>query len=112
MRSPEDYFERDDDGIRLKGHRMWLEDILELHAMGLSPRQIIGEQHFPTLSLEEVEAAIAYYSVHKDEVDVYLEQQRAEAKAREELAESHPSAVARHLRRILEERKRDRAPLA
>jgi hypothetical protein len=30
MRPPEDYFERDEDGIRLNGHRMWLEVILEI----------------------------------------------------------------------------------
>lgn len=110
MRSPEDYFERDEDGIRLKGHRMWLEDILELHAMGLSPTQIIDDQHFPTLTRDEVEAAIAYYAAHSIEVDAYLVQQRADAEARERAAGAHESAL--HLRRLLEERKRAQTPSA
>lgn len=25
MRHPDEYFERDEDGIRLKGHRIWLD---------------------------------------------------------------------------------------
>lgn len=26
MRHPDEYFERDEDGIRLKGHRIWLDE--------------------------------------------------------------------------------------
>ncbi len=109
MRSPDDYFERDEDGIRLKGHRMWLEDILDLYLAGLTPDQMIDEEHFPTLTLDEVEAAVAYYHTHRVEVEAYLEQQRAEAEAREQLANERPSATALRLRAILEERRRNRA---
>jgi uncharacterized protein (DUF433 family) len=108
MRPPEDYFERDEDGIRLKGHRMWLEDILELYASGLAPERIVDEEHYPTLALDEVEAAIAYYVAHQAEVEAYLEQQRAEAEARERLADEHPSPTALRLRAILEKRRRSR----
>ncbi len=108
MRSPDDYFERDEDGIRLKGPRMWLEDILDLYLQGLSPEHIVDEHHFPTLSREEVEAAIAYYKAHRTEVDTYLAQQRAEAAVREEHAAA--TTQAQRLRSLLEERRRNRAP--
>ena len=74
MRSPESYFERDADDIRLKGHRMWLDDIVMLYKSGMTARQIASE--YPTLSLAEAEAGITYYRTHTDEVDRYLEQQR------------------------------------
>lgn len=45
MRPAEGYFERDEDGIRLKGHRIWLENILDLYKAGLSPEQIRDEDH-------------------------------------------------------------------
>jgi uncharacterized protein (DUF433 family) len=68
-RRPEDYFERDEDGIRLKGHRMWLENILDLYQAGMTTELVAHE--YPTLKLDEVEAAVAYYHAHMAEVDEY-----------------------------------------
>lgn len=105
-RPPEDYFERDEDGIRLKGHRMWLENILDRYKAGLTPEQIIDGDHFPTLTLDEVEAAIAYYHAHMAEVDAYMEQQRREAEERERAADANPSPLQLRLRALMEERRR------
>ena len=102
MRPPEDYFERDEDGIRLKGHRIWLEHLLTLYLAGMTPEQIVAE--YPTVTLDEAQAAIAYYSAHQAEVEAYLEQQRAEGEAREQQANTQPSPHAARLHTILVER--------
>ena len=77
--APEDYFERDQDGIRLKGHRIWREHLLALYLASMSPEQIIAE--YPTVKLAEAQAGIAYYQAHQPEVEAYLEQQHAEGEA-------------------------------
>jgi len=102
MKPPEDYFERDEDGIRLKGHRIWLEHLLTLYLAGMTPEQIITE--YPTVTLAEAQAAIAYYHTHQAEVEAYLEQQRAEAEAREQSDDTQPSPRATRLHALLEER--------
>ena len=52
----EDYFEFEDDAIRIKGHRIWLEHVLEYYLSGYAPEEIARE--FPGLSLDKVYAAI------------------------------------------------------
>ena len=66
----EDYFEFEGDAIRIKGHRIWLEHILEYYLSGYKPEEIARE--FPGLSLEKIYAAITYYQAHRSEVDAYL----------------------------------------
>jgi uncharacterized protein (DUF433 family) len=106
MRTPEEYFERDEDGIRLKGHRMWLENILDLYKEGMNAQQIT--ETFSTLSLDEAQAAIDYYHRHTAEVDAYMEQQTREALEREREADEHPSPYALRMHALLEERMRER----
>ena len=109
MRQPEDYFERDEDGIRLKGHRMWLENIIDLYKEGLSAEQMVDDDHFPTPTLDEAQAAIAYYHAHTPGVEAYIEQQQREAEEREREADKHISAHALRMRALLEERLRGQA---
>ena len=66
----EDYFEFEGDAIRIKGHRIWLEHILDYYLSGYRPEEIARE--FPGLSLEKVYVAITYYQAHHAEVDAYL----------------------------------------
>lgn len=67
----EDYFNfLGPNTIRLKGHRLGIEDILELYDDGYSAEQIALE--FPGLSLEQIHATITYYWHNKDEIDAYL----------------------------------------
>ena len=86
---PEEYFQRDEDGLHLIGHRLWIEDILTPYLAGMTAQQIAAD--YFTLSLSEVEAAIAYYHANPDEMRVYLEQQRAAGEAREPKALSSRS---------------------
>ncbi len=102
MRRPEEYFERDEDGIRRKGHRIWLEDLLGMYLDGLTAEQVAAE--FYTVSPEEVQAAIAYYETHRAQVEAYLERQRREGEERERQADAHPSERRQRLRALLRER--------
>jgi uncharacterized protein (DUF433 family) len=66
----EDYFERySTNTIRLRGHRIGLEDILELYDEGYSAEQIALE--FPELTLEQIHATLTYYWHNQKEIDDY-----------------------------------------
>ena len=56
--------------IRIKGHRLGIEDVLELYEDGNSPEQIALE--FPGLNLEQIHATITYYWHNKREIDAYM----------------------------------------
>jgi uncharacterized protein (DUF433 family) len=104
----EDYFEfLDPDVIRVKGHRIELEQIVELYHEGYSAEQI--QLELPTLSLEEVYAALTYYLHNRAEVDAYVARQAAvverelrEADARE------PSPAMQRIRRLYAQRRAGR----
>src|SRR6266446_257176 len=75
----EDYFEfeRFDtkfgpvERIRIKGHRIAIENIIEPYNTGVPPDTIV-RKYYPTLSLEEVYATIAYYLHNQKVVDAYM----------------------------------------
>jgi uncharacterized protein (DUF433 family) len=68
----EDYFEFDErsGAIRIKGHRVWPEHVVERFQRGYEPERI--HEELDTLSLEEIYAAILYYLHNKDAVERYL----------------------------------------
>lgn len=92
------------DDIRLKGHRIALEDVLDLYVAGMPAERIAA--YFGTLRLEHVQAVIAYYENHHDELTAYLERQDAYTTARTRHAEAHPSENARRMHALREERQR------
>jgi uncharacterized protein (DUF433 family) len=63
--------------IRIKGHRIWLEHIVEHYLAGSSPEDIVKE--YPGLGIEKVYAALAYYLANREMVDAYMAKQREEA---------------------------------
>ena len=67
------YVEQRDQGYWISGSRVSLESIVFSFLDGLSPETIVVES-FPTLSLEQVYGAIAYYLRHRSEIDAYLRQ--------------------------------------
>jgi uncharacterized protein (DUF433 family) len=84
----EDYFDfLAPDEIRLKGHRIGIEDVLYEHIYNeLTPPQLT--ERFPTLSAEQLYATILYYLRNRARLDAYLaawlehgEQRRAEQAA-------------------------------
>ena len=69
------YFEFLDNGsIRIKGHRLGIEHILDRYLSGYNPDEITLE--FPGLELEVVYATITFYLANRAEIDAYLGRQR------------------------------------
>ena len=96
----EDYFDfLGPNVIRLKGHRINLEDIVDCYREGYSPEQIA--QEFQSLSLEKIYATIAYYLHNKADVDAYMTQlaKSFEEEMRAEEAQE-PSPVVQRLRML------------
>ena len=101
----DDLFERwDEDDIRLKGHRISLDDVVDLFEAGGNVERIAA--YYPSLEAEQIANVIAYYQQHHDELDGYLEAQRRYAEARTREAELHPSPHALRLRALLEAQRR------
>ena len=69
--SLEEYFDfLSPEDIRIKGTRVGLETVVYAFQDGLSPEEIV--QEYPSLSLEQVYATIAYYLHNRSEVDDYI----------------------------------------
>lgn len=60
---------------RVAGTRVSLDSIVHAYWQGRLPEAIVAD--FPSLTLEQVHGAIAYYLGHRAEIDVYLAQQDA-----------------------------------
>ena len=61
--------------VRVGDTRVALDTVLFQHQRGISPRTIV--RYYPTLTLPDVYAVIAYYLQHQKEVDVYLQAWKA-----------------------------------
>lgn len=100
----EDYFEFiQPDYIRIKGHRLGIEHVLDYYKDGYKAEEITRE--LPSLSLDKVEAAIAYYWQHRKKMDGYLirwEQSR-ERDYQEWMANLPP--YSQRLRRLMAQRR-------
>ncbi|TAE66072.1 MAG: DUF433 domain-containing protein [Oscillatoriales cyanobacterium] len=102
----EDYFEfLDPDDIRIKGHRIGIEDVIKYYLDGYSPDQILVE--LPTLNLEKIYATLTYYLQNRRQMDAYMLRL---AKWREERYQewlANPSPLALRLRAIKAEREQE-----
>jgi uncharacterized protein (DUF433 family) len=63
--------------ILLEGSRVFLEHIVEAFQQGKHPEDI--QQSFPSISLADIYAVIAYYLRHRDEVEGYMARQAQRA---------------------------------
>lgn len=67
---------------RIAGHRIRVQDVAIWHEkLGMSPDEIV--YNYPTITLADVHAALAYYWDHRDEIeqaikdeDAYVEESR------------------------------------
>lgn len=70
------YIEPIADGFRIAGTRVSLDSIVYAFRDGLSAESIA--ENFPTLSLEQVYGAIAFYLANRETVDATIEAGKAE----------------------------------
>ena len=99
----EDYFDfLSPDDIRLKGHRIGIDDVLSYYLDGYTPEEMAA--HLPTLSLEEIHATITYYLRNRAQVDAYLARLAARREERYRKWAADPSPVVQRLRAIKEQR--------
>ena len=92
----EDYFEfHSPDDIRIRGHRIGIEDVLNYYLEGCTPEEI--NANLPTLSLEKIYATITYYLHNSSQIDTYLKQleQNRENNYQEFIA--NPPAIVKKL---------------
>jgi uncharacterized protein (DUF433 family) len=62
-------------GWRITGTRVSLDSVVKAYWEGLSPEAIVDE--WPTLTLEQVHGAIAFYLGNREEIDRYFTAQDA-----------------------------------
>jgi len=92
--------------VRVGGTRVTLDNVLALYRAGESAESI-GES-FPTLSLGDIHAVIAYYHRHRQEVDEYLQAHESQADELErQIRASQSSGLTRE--ELLERRRQMRA---
>ncbi len=92
------------DEIKLKGHRIGIEHIVELFNLGHSPEQIA--QDYPGLALEAIYASITYYLHNREDVDAYVLRQLEASDAEFRDWAAHPTPAVERLRKIAESRRR------
>lgn len=76
MNLPEFLTEHAPDDIRLTGHRIGLEHVVELHRDGYSAAMI--HEEFPTLDLALIERVLRFYYESQRDVDAYVDACHAE----------------------------------
>jgi len=88
--------------IRVKGTRVGIETILyDYIYKSRSPEGIVAE--YPSLTLEQVHATIAYYLHNKEEITAYLSNWLENADRHREEQNRNPSPAIKRLRRIAAE---------
>lgn len=97
MTTTPDYVRTDENGVlRVANTRVMLDSVVAAFHQGHSAETI--QSQYPSLSLEQVYGAIAYYLGHQSEVDGYLRQQDALWEKERRRSEANPSAVVARLR--------------
>ena len=65
-----EYVEQQEGAYRIAGTRVSLDSVVYAFRRGASPESI--QRSYPTLNLEQIYGAIAFYLAHAEEVDRYL----------------------------------------
>lgn len=83
----------DDTGtIRVGKTRVILDLVIDAHKCGKTPEGIVAM--YDALNLSDVYTVIAYYLQHRNEIDAYLDERRAEAEALRREIEAQPEYQA------------------
>lgn len=104
----EDYLEfLSPNDIRLKGHRIGIDDVINYYLQGYSPEQILAE--LPSLNLEKIHATITYYLRNRTELDAYMARLAAWREQRYQAESANPSPVGQRLRALKAQRAKRQA---
>ena len=106
-----DYFEfLGPDDIRIKGHRIGIDDVLYYYLEGYTPEEIAV--NLPTLSLEQIHATITYYLHNRAEVDAYLLRLAGWREQSYREWETNPPPVVQRLRALKAQQTKEQAAVA
>ena len=102
----EDYFDfLAPDDIRIKGHRIGIDNVLDYYLNGCNATEIA--RHFPGLSMEKIYATLTYYHHNRRKMDAFLlKLKRSQEKKYQEWA-ANPSPLVKRLRKIKEQREKE-----
>jgi len=104
----EDYFDFfSPDDIRIKGHRIGIDNVLALYLDGYTAEEIA--QYYPSLSLEKIHATLTYYHHNRTDVDAYMA--RLAAWRADRLREADSQEPTPAMKRIRELKARRQAEL-
>lgn len=79
---------------RIAGSRIRVQDVVIWHEkLGMSPDEIV--HHYPTITLADVYAALAYYWDHRDEIERAIQEEHALV---EEFRKRHTSPLQEKLK--------------
>lgn len=99
------------DDIRIKGHRIGIDNVIDYYLQGYHPEQI--QDHFPTLSLEQIYATITYYLHNKDKIDGYIEHLNTWREQRyQESLTRESAAIVQRMRALKNQREKERTGLS
>lgn len=96
----EEYFDfLSPDDIRIKGHRIGIDNVLALYRDGYTAEEIA--QHYPSLSLEKIYATLTYYHRNRADVDAYMARLDAWREQRQrEAAAQEPTPAMKRIREL------------
>lgn len=96
-----EYIQQQESVYRVAGTRVLLDSIVYAYRRGASPESI--QRSFPSLTLEQVHGALAFYLSHQTEVDNYLVQGEEKFEELQETSHQTHSDWYEKLRRAREE---------
>ncbi|GAC1460986.1 MAG: hypothetical protein NVS2B14_08470 [Chamaesiphon sp.] len=95
------------DDIRIKGHRIGIDNVLEYFLEGYTPEEIAAI--YPSLSLEKIYATITYYLHNRVTVDAYLNRLAQSRSQHYQEWTNNPSPLIQRLRAIKAQREKEQA---
>jgi len=97
--SLEEYFDfLSPEDIRIRGTRVGIETVVYAFQDGLSPEEIV--QQYPSLSLEQVYATLAYYLHNQTQIDDYIARLEKWAEKQRREREKYLPPVVQRLRAL------------
>ena len=101
----EDYFDFvSDTAIRIRGARVGIETVIDAYRAGAAPEEIAIR--YPTLSLQQIYVAIAYYLTNQERLDAYVARVYAQRESGWQEQQHADSPFIRELRERLAQQRR------